>query len=1385
MFKKLICILMATLLCLSTLAITPVSAAVAPPAAPNDVVASAGNSQVNLSWSGVPQAVSYNVYQRTASTSYGANPIGTIGTVTGTVYAGTVYNATGLSNGTTYYFTVVASNAGGNSTYSNEVSATPGVGAATINVNTHSVLNTFTHKLFGVNSRYGSSLNQYKLSSNAYGMWDYENDRITTQADEYVGEMKPGVLRFPGGTMANLYEWKKSIGPVENRLPQIHGTSLAATTSEFGLDEAARFSEAHGIELTYMYNMGNGSLQDALDLIEYCNAPNDGSNWNGGTDWASERAANGHPEPYNITKFEMGNEFNLQRAQQYWTQTISNADYESRYALGGQMDFKDDFTKFAPTLSTQLGKIYKVVRDTDWTDAASNSDGKANQVVYFRYRPVVAGSGEVFVNNVKWDIVSTLANAGKVNAVAVDYSKGSITFGDGINGNIPPAGATIRTKYSAIKDGFATMAEGMINFSKAHGLNIEVYSSIHNENFYKAMQGHNTWTGIAIHPYGSAFTYNNINDGLYADNTMFIAEGALDEVKEQLNLLKTYKPDGKAAITEYAIIAYNANNKSWLNSNSHAIYTARSALGFTEIPGISYANRHSLIDTPFSQDATGWGNQGLLSVYLNEGPATTVPNRTLKKITQTPAALVLQMLNTFYGTKAVQTTIDNNPRMQATSTLYPTIPYYPSFIDTGINPKDDNENVSINVLDVHASTDDDGYTYVAVANGSRNQNVSATIKLDETSKLPTAQVMYVDSPTFMSTNDDINPDNVQLVKTGITGIAGKNSITYDFPANTFVIIKVKTQGDLMPEANVSNVVISGPSSVEAGVAYRYEAAVSPVNAKTVSATWKITQGSGIATINARTGRVQANAPGIVKVVASVDGLDSVAYSTMVQANAPLPVAPTGLIATAGDSQVSLNWNSVPQTVSYKVYQGTSTGSYGSTPIAITSVPTYKAVGLSGGTPYYFAVVATNSYGDSIYSYEASAIPTFHRSSSSGSSRSGEVAAPSADLSGSKSMFTAPKLDNSTGKATVQLDTAGLKAAFDSTKADDKGIKTIKVEIPKIDGAKAYEFTLDANFLTAAGAANKIEIKSDIGSVVMPGNMLANTSVEGGKIVSLNIAQADTSKYADDIKEKTGGRPVIDLSVAVDGKTVDYNNPDAPVTVAIPYTPTAEELKNPEHIVVWCIDGSGKAISVPSGKYDASAVVFSTTHFSQYAVAYVFRTFDDTADYAWAKDSIEVIAAKGILNGTTDNTFSPGANITRADFTMILVKSLGLRAKIDSGFSDVKVADYYYESVGIAKALGVANGSGDNKFNPSEEISRQDMMVITARAMKIAGKLTSSGSRENLEAFADKSDVADYAAADISTMVNEGLIEGDTNRVNPLGKTTRAEAAVIMYRVYNK
>ncbi len=371
-----------------------------------------------------------------------------------------------------------------------------------------------------------------------------------------------------------------------------------------------------------------------------------------------------------------------------------------------------------------------------------------------------------------------------------------------------------------------------------------------------------------------------------------------------------------------------------------------------------------------------------------------------------------------------------------------------------------------------------------------------------------------------------------------------------------------------------------------------------------------------------------------------------------------------------------------------------------------------------------------------------------------------------------------------GKAAAAISSKGIEQAFEKVNKNNEGKKKIILDIPRIECVNGYIIYIPTTALKSDNE-NIIELQTHLGSIMLSCDMLQKSQVKGTDYISLVIEEADSGHLGSQIKEEIGDRPIIEISVMSNGQNINWKNQNSPVKVFVSYTPKDEE--DYEKLVVLYIDKNGKAAKVTNGKYDSEKgmVVFDTTHLSTYAVAYNDKTFSDLSAYPWAEHQIEVLASKGIINGTSNTTYSPQQKITRADFLTLLVRTLELTAEIDSNFNDIKPTDYYYEAVGIAKKLKITTGSGNNMFNPKESITRQDMMVMTERALRIKGMLAEDYSITELDKFKDKDTITSYAQNSIAVLVKEGLIKGSDNTINPKGNTTRAEIAVLLYRIYNK
>lgn len=399
-----------------------------------------------------------------------------------------------------------------------------------------------------------------------------------------------------------------------------------------------------------------------------------------------------------------------------------------------------------------------------------------------------------------------------------------------------------------------------------------------------------------------------------------------------------------------------------------------------------------------------------------------------------------------------------------------------------------------------------------------------------------------------------------------------------------------------------------------------------------------------------------------------------------------------------------------------------------------------------------------------------------------SNGSGTVATPAVEAG---QIQVKPVLSGATATADIAAD--DLKKAMDTAKPDSDGSRTATLKVAEVAGAEKYVIELPKASVTDNSKQN-LKLESVVGTVVVPGNVFDSDVITGDK-VQLLIGFADRDSISDkEIRKAVGNRPVLELSAASEGKMIEWNNPDAPpVVIVIDYKPTTKELKNPEHITVWDIDEAGEAVPVPSARYNAETgkVTFTSTHLGKYAVVYVDKTYSDLDKYSWAKNAIEILASKGIIGGASEEIYAPGSSITRADFIVSLVKALGLNARIDGNFDDIAEGSYYYDAVAIARKLGITSGVGNNRFDPTANISRQDMIVLVEKAMKVAGKALASGSISDISGYLDVSQVSGYAQNAMASFVKEQIMIGSANRLDPKKAASKAETAVIIYNLYNK
>jgi hypothetical protein len=330
--------------------------------------------------------------------------------------------------------------------------------------------------------------------------------------------------------------------------------------------------------------------------------------------------------------------------------------------------------------------------------------------------------------------------------------------------------------------------------------------------------------------------------------------------------------------------------------------------------------------------------------------------------------------------------------------------------------------------------------------------------------------------------------------------------------------------------------------------------------------------------------------------------------------------------------------------------------------------------------------------------------------------------------------------------------------------------------------------IPSSFVSDPNPGKTVTLRNDFASVTIPSDMLDNIPGMVGKKAEISIGQGDKAGLPGDVKAAIGDRPLISLSLLLDGKQTDWSNPDAPVTVSIPYTPTAEELSHPESIVVWYIDGSGNPQCVTDGHYDSATgtVTFDVTHFSDYAVVYNPVRFNDVTPGAWYYKAVSFIAARDITGGTGGGNFSPDDRLTRGDFLVMLMKAYGIAPDTSpaDNFSDAGNT-YYTGYLAAAKWLGISAGVGNNLFAPEKEITRQEMFTLLYNALRVIGQLPQGDSGKTLSDFTDAGQIDTWAKEALTLLVRTGTVGGSGGKLNPTGTTTRAEIAQVLYNLLGR
>ncbi|WP_379146833.1 S-layer homology domain-containing protein [Paenibacillus sp. sgz500992] len=675
------------------------------------------------------------------------------------------------------------------------------------------------------------------------------------------------------------------------------------------------------------------------------------------------------------------------------------------------------------------------------------------------------------------------------------------------------------------------------------------------------------------------------------------------------------------------------------------------------------------------------------------------------------------------------------------------------------------------------------YYYVVVKNTDNSKTgVKTALTTSSVAKVTVNSLTNAETPVISAQLDDRTVSVGEAVYLNVTATAS-GTLSYQWYSNT----ENSTTGgtSLTDETHAT---FSAPTNVE-GTTYYYVVVTNTDNSKTGERTASATSNVAKVAVNSLT---NAEAPAISAQLedrtVSVGGIADLSVTAIADG-----------------------------TLSYQWYSNTENSTTGGTPLTGETSAAFTAPTSAVGTTYYYVVV-TNT--DNSKSGEKTASVTSSTAKVTVVEPAPSTSAPTETAPSVPTATSAPNtgvdvlvngvaeragiaVTSQIGDLKVITVTIDQKKLEDKLAAEGRGATVIvpvnaeaNIVIGELNGqmiknmenqqAKLVIQTKNASYTLPAIQINIDAVSQLIGSEVSLQDIKVQVKIATPAAEMAKLVQSESEKGAFELVA-----PPIDFTVTATygGETVDVAKFNAYVerTIAIP------EGVDPNRVTTAIvIDPDGTVRHVPTqvilngGTYYAK--INSLTN-STYSVIWHPISYKDV-EHHWAKEAVNDMGSRMIINGIGNGDFDPDQDITRAEFAAIIVRGLGL--KTDNSmipFSDVKSADWYSSFISTAHSYNLINGFEDGTFRPLEKITREQAMVILAKAIKITGlksNLQTNNGEELLSSFVDSSHVSAWAATSITDILQAGIVLGRSDhRLEPEAPISRAEVAVTVKRLLQK
>lgn len=258
-------------------------------------------------------------------------------------------------------------------------------------------------------------------------------------------------------------------------------------------------------------------------------------------------------------------------------------------------------------------------------------------------------------------------------------------------------------------------------------------------------------------------------------------------------------------------------------------------------------------------------------------------------------------------------------------------------------------------------------------------------------------------------------------------------------------------------------------------------------------------------------------------------------------------------------------------------------------------------------------------------------------------------------------------------------------------------------------------------------------------------------------------------------------PTLEIAETAHGAVVvSTAQPDYGEVVTI--VPQPESGYMVEAVTVTDADGEALAVAaLEDGSYQFTqprGMVTISVTFAKKPVEPL--PFVDVAAEEWYGDAVATVYAQGLMMGTAEDTFAPELVATRGMVVSILHRLAGSPTVSAEVFEDVTADDWYGQAVAWAASEGIASGTSAETFSPNAAVTREQLAALLCNFAAQQGMDTTA--RSDLSSFDDAETVSDWAQDAVSWAHAEGLLAGTSaTTLSPQGEATRAQLAAMLVR----